>query len=98
MCRFGKSLFDPGLTFGSSGNISAAHPDGGWLMTPTNSSLGDLDPALLSRLDGDGRHIGGDKPTKEDFLHKVMYARRGDTGAVVHLHSTLLWRSPAFTA
>lgn len=88
ICRFGKSLFDRGLTFGSSGNISVAHPDGGWLMTPTNSSLGDLDPASLSRLDGDGRHIGGGKPTKEDFLHKVMYAKREDTGAVVHLHST----------
>jgi ribulose-5-phosphate 4-epimerase/fuculose-1-phosphate aldolase len=88
ICRYGKSLFDRGLTFGSSGNISVAHPDDGWLMTPTNSSLGDLDPALLSRLDGDGRHIGGDKPTKEDFLHKVMYAQRAGTGAVVHLHST----------
>jgi len=88
ICRHGKSLFDRGLTFGSSGNISVAHPDGGWLMTPTNSSLGDLDPALLSRLNSDGRHIGGDKPTKEDFLHKVMYAKRAGTGAVVHLHST----------
>lgn len=88
ICRYGKSLFDRGLTFGSSGNISVAHPDGGWLMTPTNSSLGDLDPALLSRLDSDGRHVGGGKPTKEDFLHKVMYAKRAGTGAVVHLHST----------
>lgn len=88
ICRHGKSLFDRGLTFGSSGNISVAHPDGGWLMTPTNSSLGDLDPAALSRLDQDGRHISGGKPTKEDFLHQVMYAKRADTGAVVHLHST----------
>ena len=88
ICRHGKSLFDRGLTFGSSGNIPVAHPDGGWLMTPTNSSLGDLDPASLSRLDSSGRHIGGGKPTKEDFLHQVMYAKRTGTGAVVHLHST----------
>jgi ribulose-5-phosphate 4-epimerase/fuculose-1-phosphate aldolase len=88
ICRHGKSLFDRGLTFGSSGNISVAHPDGGWLMTPTNSSLGDLDPASLSRLDSSGRHIEGGKPTKEDFLHQVMYAKRTGTGAVVHLHST----------
>lgn len=88
ICRCGKSLFDRGLTFGSSGNISVAHPDGGWLMTPTNASLGELDPARLARLDADGRHIGGDKPTKEDFLHQVMYAGRTGTGAVVHLHST----------
>jgi ribulose-5-phosphate 4-epimerase/fuculose-1-phosphate aldolase len=88
ICRCGKSLFERGLTFGSSGNISAAHPDGGWLMTPTNASLGDLDPARLARLDAQGRHVGGDKPTKEDFLHQVMYAQRAGTGAVVHLHST----------
>jgi len=88
VCRCGKSLFDRGLTFGSSGNISVAHPDGGWLMTPTNVSLGELDPARLARLDANGRHVGGDKPTKEDFLHQVMYAARAQTGAVVHLHST----------
>jgi len=57
-------------------------------MTPTNASLGELDPARLSRLDAQGKHIGGDKPTKEDFLHQVMYAQRKDIGAVVHLHST----------
>jgi ribulose-5-phosphate 4-epimerase/fuculose-1-phosphate aldolase len=88
ICRCGASLFQRGLTFGSTGNISAAHPDGGWLMTPTNASLGDLDPARLSHIDAQGRHVGGDKPTKEQFLHRVMYAGRGDACAVVHLHST----------
>ncbi len=84
----GLSLFNRGLTHGSTGNLSVALPAGGWLMTPTGSSLGTLDPARLSHLDADGRHIAGDKPTKEAFLHTTMYARRGGTGAVVHLHST----------
>jgi ribulose-5-phosphate 4-epimerase/fuculose-1-phosphate aldolase len=88
ICRCGASLFQRGLTFGSSGNISVAHPDGGWLMTPTNASLGELDPARLARLDAECRHVGGDNPTKENFLHQVMYAERAGTGAVVHLHST----------
>ncbi len=88
ICLAGASLFNRGLTHGSTGNISVKLPDGGWLMTPTGSSLGTLDPARLSRLDCDGRHIGGDKPTKEAFLHTTMYARRAATGAVVHLHST----------
>lgn len=82
------SLFARGLTHGSTGNISLRLPDGGWLMTPTGSSLGTLDPARLSELDTSGRHIGGDKPTKEAFLHTVMYEKRSETGAVVHLHST----------
>jgi ribulose-5-phosphate 4-epimerase/fuculose-1-phosphate aldolase len=88
ICRVGASLFNRGLTHGSTGNISAALPDGGWLMTPTGSSLGTLDPARLSHLDEKGRHIGGDKPTKEAFLHMSMYRERPSSGAVVHLHST----------
>ena len=87
VCTFGKSLFERGLTFGSSGNISVKVEDG-WLLTPTNVSMGSLDPARLSKLDDSGRHVGGDKPTKETFLHMGMYRRRGTAGAVVHLHST----------
>ena len=88
VCRTGASLFNRGLTHGSTGNISVAHPDGGWLMTPTGSSLGTLDPARLSRLDATGKLIDGDAPTKEAFLHTTMYAKRPKARAVVHLHST----------
>jgi ribulose-5-phosphate 4-epimerase/fuculose-1-phosphate aldolase len=88
ICTVGASLFNRGLTHGSTGNISSALPDGGWLMTPTGSSLGSLDPARLSKLDSSGRLIGGDAPTKESFLHTTMYERRPKAGAVVHLHST----------
>jgi ribulose-5-phosphate 4-epimerase/fuculose-1-phosphate aldolase len=85
--RFGKSMFDRGLTFGSSGNISVRIDDG-WLMTPTNASLGNLDPARISKLDDQGNVISGDAPTKEKFLHIAMYEERPKPGAVVHLHST----------
>jgi 3-dehydro-4-phosphotetronate decarboxylase len=85
--RFGKSIFDRGLTFGSSGNISVKI-EGGWLMTPTNASLGNLDPARISKLDDQGNVLSGDAPTKETFLHIAMYEERPQTGAVVHLHST----------
>ncbi len=88
ICRLGASIFARGLTFGSSGNISVRLQDGGWLMTPTNASLGDLDPARLSLLDDRGVLVSGDAPTKEGFLHRVMYEGRPDAGAVVHLHST----------
>lgn len=87
ICWFGKSLFDRGLTFGSAGNISA-RVDGGWLMTPTNSCLGRLDPATLSMVDDAGNLISGDTATKEAFLHLSMYAKRPKAGAIVHLHST----------
>ena len=83
----GRSLYDRGLTPGSSGNISARLDDG-WLMTPTNACLGRLDPARLSRLDAVGMLVDGDPPTKESFLHQSMYEERAKAGAVVHLHST----------
>jgi ribulose-5-phosphate 4-epimerase/fuculose-1-phosphate aldolase len=88
ICRVGASLFARGLTFGSTGNISLRLADGGWLMTPTNVSLGELEPDRLSKFDADGRLIAGDKPTKEAFLHFAMYRERADAQAVVHLHST----------
>ncbi|HEU4827417.1 MAG TPA: 3-oxo-tetronate 4-phosphate decarboxylase [Dongiaceae bacterium] len=87
LVALGRSMFERRLTFGSSGNISV-RTDGGWLMTPTNVSLGALDPAKLSRLDDHGRPVSGDAPTKESFLHLAMYRERAGAGAVVHLHST----------
>lgn len=88
VCRLGRSLFERGLTPGSSGNISVRCDDGGLLVTPTNASLGFLDPARLSLLDCDGRLVSGDAPTKEVPLHGALYETRGQCGAVVHLHST----------
>ncbi|MGI9379190.1 MAG: 3-oxo-tetronate 4-phosphate decarboxylase [Methyloligellaceae bacterium] len=87
IAKFAKSLFDRGLTFGSSGNISV-RLDEGWLMTPTGSTMGEIDPARISKLDDRGNHLSGDAPTKETFLHIAMYEERPPTGAVVHLHST----------
>jgi ribulose-5-phosphate 4-epimerase/fuculose-1-phosphate aldolase len=87
ICALGASIFARGLTAGSSGNVSVRTEDG-WLMTPTGSSLGRLDPARLAKLDATGRHVTGDAPTKESFLHRVMYEERPRSGAVVHLHST----------
>ena len=87
ICRLAKSLFDRGLTIGSSGNFSVRLDDG-WLMTPTGSSMGNLDPNEISKLDLSGNLISGDNPTKESFLHIAMYDERPDSRAVVHLHST----------
>jgi ribulose-5-phosphate 4-epimerase/fuculose-1-phosphate aldolase len=88
ICRYGKSLYDRGLTPGSSGNISLRLDDGGWLVTPTNASLGFLDPATISRLDAGGKLVSGDAPTKEIPLHSALYETRSSARAIVHLHST----------
>jgi 3-dehydro-4-phosphotetronate decarboxylase len=87
LVRLSKSLFDRGFSVGSAGNISVALPDG-WLITPTNSSLGNLQADRISKLDLLWAHVSGDQPSKEIFLHRAFYETRPGTGAVVHLHST----------
>lgn len=86
--RAGLSIFERRLTFGSTGNISIRLSDGRLLMTPTNVSLGALDPERLSLLTDSGDLVSGDMPTKEAFLHRCMYCARAGDQAVVHLHST----------
>jgi ribulose-5-phosphate 4-epimerase/fuculose-1-phosphate aldolase len=87
MARLARSLFERGYAVGSAGNISAAVDDG-ILITPTNSCLGFIDPARIAKIDRSGRHVSGDPPSKEVFLHQAFYETRLGTGAVVHLHST----------
>ena len=87
LTELAASLFARGFSVGSAGNISVKVEDG-YLITPTNSSLGRLDPERISRLDATFRHISGDKPSKEVFMHRAFYTARPEAGAVVHLHST----------
>lgn len=87
ICELAKSMFDRGLTGGSTGNISARTDDGGLLVSPTGTSFGRLDPARLSRFNSKGRLVSGDNPTKEMPLHSAFYDTRSQAGAVVHLHS-----------
>ena len=91
LVELAASLFARGFSVGSAGNISVKLPaeaGDGYLITPTNSSLGRLDAARLSRLDAAFRHVDGDKPSKEVFMHRAFYRARAEAGAVVHLHST----------
>lgn len=87
ICLLAKSIFERGLTGGSTGNISARTSSGGLLVSPTGTSFGRLDPAKLSCFDASGTLVSGDKPTKEMPLHTAFYDTRATTGAVVHLHA-----------
>ncbi|MFC7737320.1 aldolase [Roseomonas sp. GCM10028921] len=87
ICAHGRLLFERGFSVGSAGNISVRLPDG-YLITPTNSCLGRLEPGRISKLDPDFRHVSGDKPSEEVFMHRAFLIARPETGAVVHLHST----------
>lgn len=88
ICEIAKSLFDRGLTCGATGNLSVRLLNGSYLVTPTGSSMGFLDPAQITHLDENFQYLSGDQPTKELPLHSAFYETRPQTGAVVHLHST----------
>src|SRR5688500_5796301 len=87
LCEHGRLLFGRGFSVGSAGNVSVRLADG-FLITPTNSCLGRLRPERISRLDAAWRHVSGDKPSKEVFMHRAFLEARPEARAVVHLHST----------
>jgi ribulose-5-phosphate 4-epimerase/fuculose-1-phosphate aldolase len=89
ICRIGKSLFERGYVHGTAGNISVRLDDG-FLITPTDASLGFLDPAALVRVDAEGRAMGG-RPSKTLALHRGIYgaarAYDANTRCILHTHS-----------
>lgn len=92
ICRVGKSLFDRGYVHATAGNISWRLDDGSFLITPTDACLGFLDPARLSRVDSQGAHVSGDRPSKTLVLHRRIAAAASQydagTRCVLHTHST----------
>lgn len=92
--RVGRSLFERGYVHATAGNISVRLPDGGFLITPTDASLGHLDPARLARLDAGLQQTGGDRASKTIALHARIYEAAGRVAAtagtrcVIHTHST----------
>lgn len=85
--RLGRSMFERGLTPGSSANMSIRIADG-YIITPTNSCFGFLEAETLSKVGPDGTLIAGAPPSKEFVLHQAMYDQRPADNAIVHLHST----------
>jgi len=89
ICRVGRSLFERGYVHATAGNISVRLDDG-FLITPTDTCLGNLDPARLARLDTEGRQTGGDRASKTLALHRRIYAADPEARCVIHSHSTHL--------
>jgi 3-dehydro-4-phosphotetronate decarboxylase len=88
LVRMGGLLYTRQLAHGTAGNLSVKLEDGNILVTPTNSSLGNLDADRISKVSPGGDLISGDKPSKEYFFHLAVFEERPAARAVVHLHST----------
>jgi 3-dehydro-4-phosphotetronate decarboxylase len=94
ICRIGKSLFDRGYVHATAGNISVrldAAQGGGFLITPTDACLGQLDPARLAQLDDKMQQTGGDVASKTIALHARIYSATAlfddKTSCIIHTHS-----------
>lgn len=90
LIELGKYLFDLRYTRGTAGNLSIRLDSGKVLVSPTNSSLGNLSADRLSLLDAQGNHLKGDKPSKEYPFHLAIYENNPDHNAIIHLHSPYL--------
>jgi 3-dehydro-4-phosphotetronate decarboxylase len=92
ICRVGRSLFERGYVHSTAGNISVRLDDGGFLITPTDSCLGFLDPSALAHVDGDGNQIAGKRASKTLALHRRIYEATSGfetpPQCVLHTHST----------
>jgi ribulose-5-phosphate 4-epimerase/fuculose-1-phosphate aldolase len=90
ICRVGRSLFDRGYVHATAGNISAALPDGGFVITPTDACLGVLEPERLAIVGADGVQRAGDRASKTLALHRRIYAADPGARCVVHTHGRAL--------
>ena len=85
--KWGKELYDRGLTSGSGGNLSIRIDDDTVLATPTGWSLGHLTAESITKTTIEGVVLSGPKPTKEMPMHLMAYKTRPDIAAVAHTHS-----------
>lgn len=89
ICEIGLSLFQRGYAHASAGNISVRLSEG-FLVTPTDASLGRLAPQDLAWVDGSGRQRSGLRASKTLDLHRTIYAQSESTNAIIHTHSAHL--------
>ncbi|HNV59421.1 MAG TPA: aldolase [Rhodoferax sp.] len=89
ICRVGASLYARGYVHATAGNISV-RTDEGYIITPTDACLGNLDPAKLAIVNAAGEQTSGDKASKTLTLHREIYRSDPDARCVIHTHSTHL--------
>jgi L-fuculose-phosphate aldolase len=85
----GRKLFEEGLTYGTSGNVSARIPGTDTcLIKPSGYRFCDLEPEHFLLVDINTREVlkGTAKPSIETPFHTKLYLQWPDAGGVVHIH------------
>ena len=87
LCDIARRVYDRGLVAGTDGNISARVHGDQFLISPSGSCLGMLDPGDFVLIDPAGRVITGrGRPSSERWMHIAAYAERPDVMAAIHAH------------
>lgn len=84
-----RQLFADGLTYGTSGNVSARVPGTDTcLIKPSGYRFCDLDPEHFLLVDINTREVlkGTAKPSIETPFHTKLYQQWPEAGGVVHIH------------
>lgn len=86
----GRAVMGKGLTWGTSGNVSVRASGDEFLISASGATL-DEGTVVRCSLEDAARSEGG-TPSVETGMHRLVYARRPDVGAVIHAsppHTTL---------
>ena len=76
-----------GLVSGTGGNISIRNNNDIYI-TPTSISLESMHKKTIAVLSlRDGKSLNSLKPSKESLMHLMIYRKRDDINAVIHVHS-----------
>lgn len=82
-----RAINGSGLNPGKAGNVSTRWR-GGFLITPTGIPYAKLRPAMVVRVQSDGKAPKGQfKPSSEWRFHRDIYRSCPEARAIVHVHS-----------
>ncbi|MCF0248166.1 MAG: class II aldolase/adducin family protein [Synergistes sp.] len=82
-----RAMLRSGLVQGTGGNFSVRCGDG-FIVTPSGMDYTTIVPDDLPKMSLSGEVIEGEKrPSIEKGLHRLIYEKRSDVGAVIHTHS-----------
>lgn len=89
VCETARRMMRDGLVKLTSGNISSRIPGTAYIaITPSGMDYETMAPEDIPVVDLEGQIIDGPRrPSTETPMHRLVYQRRPDVGAVVHTHS-----------
>lgn len=86
LCDHARKMSAAGINQGKSGNLSV-RIDGGFLVTPSGLDYDAMEPEDIVAMVSGQSPLGPRAPSSEWRLHRDIYARYGEAGAIVHAHA-----------